>query len=186
MEGVYDNLHSHDLALVADAQTGSVRAFELLFERYQAPLLRYLTRATGDPELAADLAQETFLDAFRDLDRFADDRPFAAWLYAVAHNNLRTALRLRRLRRTVSLDRLLERAGEVFPALRRPDVAVAADERDAIQVALDRLSPALREALLLSTLWGFPSAEVGRILGITPAAARQRICRAKEAFDKHY
>ena len=48
------------------------------------------------------------------------------------------------------------------------------------------MSPKLREALLLHSLWGFPGGEVARILGVSPAAARQRICRAKEEFDRHY
>lgn len=186
MGSAYDEVHTPDRALVADARSGSVRAFELLVERYYAPMLRYLTRQTGDPELAADLTQETFLEAFRDLDRASDDRSFAAWLYSIARHNMLTATRRRGLRKLLSLDRLPSEVSAVIPALRGADVADALHERDLIQRMLDGMSPKLREALLLHSLWGFRGEEIARILGISPAAARQRVCRAKEEFDREY
>ena len=93
-----------DVALVEAAQLGSAQAFDMLVARYHGPVLRYLERQIGDVELAADLGQETFLDAYRSLDRLIGDRPFAAWLYQIARNNLRREWRTRKLRRLISLD----------------------------------------------------------------------------------
>ena len=169
-------------ALVAAAREGSVAAFALLVERHHAAILRYLARQTGDRELAADLAQETFLDAYRSLGRLGEEVSFAAWLHRIARHNLLPAWRRRRLRRFVSLDRL---RGGGEPAAASADEA-ACDERDLIQRALDGLGPALREALVLHDLQGFTGREVGAILGISPAAARQRVARARARFRERY
>ena len=185
MMGVCQAEQPADDSLVAAAQSGSARAFDLLVVRHHAAILRYLARQTGDPELAADLAQETFLDAFRSLDRLGDDRSFAVWLHRIARHNLLVARRRQRLRRLVSLDWLLARDDEP-PALHLPDGIASAHERDLIQRALDDLSPALREALLLSSVQGFTGQEIARILGVAPAAAQRRIGRAKEQFRQRY
>ena len=186
MVGVRQAEQPADDSLVAAAQSGSARAFDLLVVRHHAPILRYLARQTGDPELAADLAQETFLDAFRSLDRLGDDRSFAVWLHRIARHNLLAARRWQRLRRLASLEWLLARDETDSPALHQLDHFASSHERDLIQRALDALNPALREALLLSSVQGFNGQEVAQILGITPAAARQRIGRAKEQFRQHY
>jgi RNA polymerase sigma-70 factor (ECF subfamily) len=171
-----------DAALVRAAQCGSAAAFDLLLLRYHDPVRRYLLRQSGDPEVAADLLQETFLDAYRSLGRLADDRPFAAWLYRIARNNLRREWRARRLRRLVSLDWLRERAADTLPALRQPDASAATEARDLVQRALDGLSPKLREVLLLHHLWGFTAPEIAQILNLSPEAAARRLSRASEQF----
>jgi len=169
-------------SVAAASRAARIGAFAALVDRHYAPLLRYLTRQTGDPDLAADLVQDTFLAAYRALDQFADDGAFAAWLYGIARNRLRMEWRRRRLRRLVSLDWLAAGGETAAPALRRPDDSRPCQQRDGIQRALAALSPALREALLLHDLGGFSGEEVARILGISPAAARKRICRAEAAF----
>jgi RNA polymerase sigma-70 factor, ECF subfamily len=172
--------------LVVAARAGCDQAFTVLVERYHAQVLRYFARQTADRELAADLTQETFLHAFRRLDRLTDDRPFAAWLFRIAHNNLLHEWRRQRVRRLISLEWLCASAGEHHGALRSGDATPQSHERDLIQRTLDDLSSNLREALLLHSLCGFSGEEVAAILGISPAAARQRIARAKEQFRRQY
>jgi RNA polymerase sigma-70 factor (ECF subfamily) len=130
-----------DAALAAAARAGDAPAFARLAERHYAPVLRYLRRQTGDAELAADLAQETFLDAWRDRDRLAGDQPFAPWLFRIARHNLLAAWRWRRLHRLVSLARPLTRDEAALPALRQPDASAACCDRDALGRAFDGLSP---------------------------------------------
>lgn len=171
-----------DAALVEAAQCGLTVAFDTLIVRYHEPLRRYLLRQIGDPELAADLLQETFLDAYRSLDRLTTDHPFAAWLYQIARNNLRREWRARRLRRFVSLDWLRGRVGDATPALARADASAATEVDDLVQRALADLSPKLRETLLLHHLWGLTAPEIARALGISPEAAARRLSRANEHF----
>ena len=186
MEQVWDHARPADHELVASARAGAGDAFAVLVHRYNAPLLAYFVRFSGDPELAADLAQETFLAAFRRLDRLSEDRSFAAWLYQIARNQLRSEWRRRQLRTIVSLDWLLSRTRAPVPALGRADEAARYPVRDQVQRALDDLSPALREALLLHHLGGFRGQEVADVLGISVAAARKRIGRADAEFRRRF
>lgn len=184
MTSVYTDALLTDHSLVDAAQAGSVQAFELIVDRYQARIGAYLLRETGDYELAADLTQETFLDAFRDISRVGD-RSIAPWLYRIARNNLLHSWRQQRLRRIVSLEWLCGTGVEPM-ALCSDDETINCHERDLIQTVLATLSPALRTPLLLQSLGGLRGSEVAQVLGISPEAARQRIARAKETFRLQY
>ncbi len=168
------------------ASACDVARFATLTEHHYPSVLRYLTRQTGDPDLAADLAQETFVAAFRHMDQLRDDVSFPGWVFQIARNQFRAELRRRRLRTVVSLDWLFDRPGETDAALSRADQSANVACRDDIQRALDRLAPAPREALLLHALGGFTGVEVARILDISHEAARKRIHRAEADFREHY
>lgn len=163
-----------------------VACFATLADRHHAALLRFLRRQTGDTELAADLAQETFLAAFRCRHQLRDETAFMAWLLGIARNQLRMEWRRRRMRKLISLEWLPPGVEACLPGMRRSDATRACHERDGIQRALDAISPTLREALLLHALCGFTGGEVAGILGITPEAARKRIVRAEAEFRRHY
>jgi RNA polymerase sigma factor (sigma-70 family) len=175
-----------DTALVVAAQSGSRAAFGTLVARHYGPLLCTLTWQVGDPELAADLAQDTFVEAQRCLDRVTEDRPFRAWLYGIARNMVRRAKRARRLRRLVSLDWLHEQRGDSVQALHQADGSTAAHERALIARTLSGLSPPLREALILHRLAGYTTKEIAQILSIAPKAAEQRVTRANKLFRQRY
>lgn len=175
-----------DATLILAARGGSRAAFGSLVERHYGPLLRALTWLAGDPDLAADLTQDTFIEAQRCLVRVDEDRPFGAWLYGIARNLTRRAQRSRRVRHALSLDWLRARGGEAIPALRRGDQSDAHAERELLQQVLDDLSPLLREALLLHSLWGYTNREIARIVHISPAAAQQRITRAYTLCRQRY
>lgn len=174
-----------DHELVIEARHGTAGAYGILVDRHHPKLLRYLIRQTGDRELAADLAQEAFLTAFRDLCRLVNKDSFAAWLYGIARNHMR--MEWRRRRRVISLDWLEERTMKEVPSPRQEeDMATACHEHDLIQAVLDGLHLPLREALLLQSLGGFTAPEVAEILGISRAAAERRISRAKQQFRNRY
>jgi len=160
--------------------------FATLTERYYPHVLRFLTRQTGDPDLADDLTQETFVAAFRHRSQLRDDEAFPGWIFQIARNQFRAALRRRQVRSVISLDWLFDRPGPVDPAMQCSDQSGSVAHRDDIQRALDRLAPAPREALLLHALGGFTGAEVARILDISHEAARKRIHRAEAEFRVHY
>ena len=98
---------TNEQQLIAAAKAGCMSSFEVLVKQYYPQILCYFMRQTGDCELAADLTQETFLDAFRRLERLGDDWPMIAWLYRIARYNLLHERRRQRLRHTMSLDALL-------------------------------------------------------------------------------
>ena len=175
-----------DTTLVVAAQSGSRAAFGALVVRHYGPLLRTLTWQTGDPELASDLAQDTFMAAQRCLDRVTADRPFRAWLYGIARNMVRRTERTRRLRQLVSLDWLQEQRGDTVRSLHQDDGSAAVHERALIARTLGSLSPPLREALILHRLAGYTTREIAQILSIAPKAAEQRVTRASKLFRQHY
>jgi RNA polymerase sigma-70 factor (ECF subfamily) len=170
----------------ATAIAGDSAVFGALIDQHYAAVLRFLTRQTGDPELAADLTQACFLDAYRSRHQMASQDAFAPWLFGIARNQLRMEWRRQKVRRLVSLDWLASRAGDAIPALSRGDDTAALHDRDRIQQVLDDLGPTLREALLLHNLAGFRGAEVAGILGISADAARKRIVRAEAEFRQRY
>ena len=170
----------------APAFAGEPAVFGALVDQHYAALLRFLTRQTGDPELAADLTQASFLAAYRSRHQLACADAFVAWLFGIARNQLRMEWRRQKLRRLVSLDWISDRAGDLAPALSRADETSTLDDRDRIQQVLDGLSPSLREALLLHSLCGFRGGEVAAILDISVAAARKRIVRAEAEFRERY
>lgn len=179
-------INESDVELISAARSGSILAFEVLVDRYYLVIQQYLVRQTGDRELAADLAQETFLDAFRMIRRLPEDRPLIAWLYRIARNNLLPIQRRRRRYQFLSIEKLLRTISSTFPALHQRDIIADAHDRDVIQQTLDRLSPSLREALLLRSVCGFTGHEVSQILDVSPAAARKRISRAEQQFREQY
>lgn len=182
MADIGDEATRTDHTLVTAARGGSAEAFARLYQRHAPALLRLLTRQTGDRELAADLVQETFLDAWRSMDRLATEQSFALWLYAIARNNRRAAARRARLRRFVPLEWV--RGGTLSLMGDRADASV--EETDLQQRVLDDLSPALREVFVLSVVGGFDAGEIARVLHLTPAAVRQRLVRARGEFARRY
>jgi len=170
---------SHDALLVAGVQAGDENAFSAVVERYQGPIGRYLLRLTGDPALAEDLCQETFLRAYRALFKMNDDLALKPWLHRIVTNAAYSALRRRRSR-TIAPECL---DGAMRPAsyLERQ-----AAQRDLVQRALAQLSLDYAIPLVLSAVEGFNYREIAAILGLSAEATRKRIYRAKQQFRAAY
>lgn len=175
-----------DEQLVAAARGGEAAAWEELVRRHHSPMVRFLSAQTGDPETGADLAQQTFLDAYRRLDRLAADQPFVPWLYLIARYNFLPFWRRQRWAAHASLDGMVDRAEAVLSTRHLPDPFAAVDEREFVQEVLGGLSPLLREALLLHTLKGLTAGEIAGMLGISESAARRRVGRASADFRRRY
>lgn len=178
-----------DEALVAMAAAGEAWALEELVRRYQERIFGLAIRLTGDREDAADVLQETFLALCRHLSSFRREARFSTWLYRVATNAALMQRRGRARRPAESLEGFLPRFEEsgrhaALPAQlqtvcrieeRLDRRALAARARE----GLARLPEIYRAAFVLRDLEELPTAEVGEILGLEPAAVRQRVHRAR-------
>lgn len=153
--------------------------FASLLATYEEPISRYLYGMVADRELTRDLAQETFLSAYRALPN-GEIANLSAWLYRIATNHALMHFRRKRLLHWLPFSSL-NRSEQP----RAPVESDAVATRDAIGTALVRLEPKDRACLLLKTA-GFSSEEIGAQLGCSPAAARTRLSRARNAFRRQY
>jgi len=146
------------------------------FEAYQTPLFRYLLRLIGDEQHAADLLQDTFLQALGALSRQAPPiNPFA-WLYRIATNIAYNALRRRKRWHWLAL------SGHE----RAPGFESAIATAQIVRRCLSRLRPSEAEALLLYEWAGLTCVEIAVLTGEQASAIRMRICRARARFCKYY
>jgi RNA polymerase sigma factor (sigma-70 family) len=158
---------------------GVTDRFEHVYAAHVRAVLGYALRRTPDPEDAADVVAETFLVALRRLDEVPAEPGTRPWLYAVARRTLanqhRGHHRRHRLGERLRHDLRSGLGGTVpDPA---DDVAMTADARR----ALDALSDRDREVLELALWEGLEPREIAEVLGVSPAAARQRLSRARAA-----
>lgn len=166
-----------DQALVARARRGDAAAFEEIFERYHHRIVNYLYSLVHDRELANDLAQDSFLKAYKALPRMDDELRLAPWLYRIAGNTAFSALRRRKLIRWLPL---LNEGIETTSS----DSAVV--EADAVRRALGKLPTKYAAPLLLHSHEGLSCSEIAEIIGISPGAVKTRLFRAREAFRIAY
>jgi len=166
-----------DEALAVRARGGDAAAFGEIFERYHHRIVNYLYGLVRDRELANDLAQDSFLKAYRALPRTGDDLRLAPWLYRIAGNTAFSALRRRRLIRWLPL------LGDAI-VVESADGHVA--EAEAVQRALAQLPAKYAAPLLLHSHEGRSCGEIAAILDISPGAVKTRLFRAREAFRAVY
>ena len=177
-----------DEALAMRAAAGDASSFATLVERYQHRVYRLTCRLTNETD-AADVLQETFLQAFRSVATFRGEARFGTWLYRIATNASLMHRRSRARRPTEPLDPFLPRfdrdgrhdaTPEELTIASRADelldrAALASKARD----GLARLPDLYRDAFVLRDLEEMSTADVAGILGIEPAAVRQRVHRAR-------
>jgi RNA polymerase sigma-70 factor (ECF subfamily) len=170
--------------LVSDALGGSQPAFEQIVRRYQRPVISLIVRMTGDRAQAEDLAQETFVKAFRNLKSFDPARRLSSWLFRIAHNTTLDALR--RLKpEVVALEGLPEGDPHRDPAAPpAPDSLEQAALGAALNRALLSLRPDYRAAIALRYDQQLPFDEIGQILGVPEVTARTYVHRARKELAR--
>ncbi|HEY8087761.1 MAG TPA: RNA polymerase sigma factor [Polyangiaceae bacterium] len=167
-----------DQPLVDALRRGDSSAFDRVYVKYRPRIYGFLLRLSGRQHVAEDLFQETWLKLARHAPRLAEDTDLPAWLFTVARNawvshRRWSALDLSRL---VALDEDSPLLGKAQDAEARADASrgVARLER-----AIASLPAASREVLLLVGVEGFEQEQAAGMLGITYAALRQRLARAR-------
>jgi RNA polymerase sigma-70 factor, ECF subfamily len=161
---------------MAEYQAGSVEAFERLYAALAGDLVRHFEGLTGKSDVAADLAQDTFMEIHRSRHTYRPPLPVRPWVFGIARNVLRRHRRAawRRARR------------EVYPGdlEDRPSVAAAAPGPSGpdVEEAMNRLPPSRRRAWELHHVHGFSFGEIARLLNTSVEAARLRSSRAMSAI----
>jgi RNA polymerase sigma-70 factor (ECF subfamily) len=165
---------------VLQAQRGNDEAFTQLVELYQTPVYNLCYRMLGEPGLAEDAAQETFLRAYRNISRYDPKRPFPTWLLSIAAHYCIDQLRRRRLR-FISTDD--DQTEFELPDTEAPDPekeTIRGEERERLRDLLRSLDTIDRAAIVLRYWHDFSEAEIAQSLNLTVSAVKSRLHRARK------
>ncbi|MDH4062053.1 MAG: RNA polymerase sigma factor RpoE [Aquincola sp.] len=177
--------------LVDRAKRGDKRAFEMLVVKYQRRIQRLIARMVRDEGLVEDVAQETFIRAYRALPQFRGDSAFYTWLYRIAVNTAKKLLVERRRDPLVSESTLVsqddgDETSRVESELSdgaTPEAVLASKEIAAtVNAAIDGLSEDLRQAIVLREIEGLSYEEIADVMNCPIGTVRSRIFRAREAI----
>ncbi|WP_312589790.1 RNA polymerase sigma factor RpoE [Comamonas terrigena] len=181
-----------DLQLVERTVAGDQRAYELLVLKYQRRIERLIARMVRDTDLVQDIAQETFLRAYRALHQFRGEAQFYTWLYRIAVNTAKKAL-LDMKRNPVVTESALQTSDDEDETSRpgnepineeTPETVLAAQEiAAAVNAAMDALPEDLRQAVTLREIEGLSYEEIATVMGCPIGTVRSRIFRAREAIS---
>lgn len=145
-----------------------------LYERYAVEIARYLLKVTGDPEVAKDLVQDTFVGAIEHESQLRERSLVRSWLYRIATNHAMSYLRRRRLLAPLTLVRT-----------ERADHALLSAEADQVRRALRAIPPAHAVCIVLRER-GFSRREIAEICGVSEEAVKSRLARGESNFVAAY
>ena len=173
-----------DKALIALCTGGDAAAFEALVYRYEKKIVAAACRLSGSREEGEDLAQETFIKAWRALAGYRGQASFGAWLTAILTNLWRDRLR-RHKASQISIDEAIEgEEGSIYKQIRDdapgPEVLTeSAETNEILDRMIQALKPEFREALILRDVQGFSYEEVAVITGSNLGTVKSRINRGR-------
>jgi RNA polymerase sigma-70 factor (ECF subfamily) len=179
-----------DAQLVERAVAGDQRAFELLVIKYRRRIERLIGRMVRDVNLVEDIAQETFIRAYRALHQFRGDAQFYTWLYRIAVNTAkRFLLKLKNdpavfygaLQSNDEDDETFQRRSEPSTDETPESVLAAKEIGQAVNAALEALPDDLKQALTLREIEGLSYEEIAGLMNCPLGTVRSRIFRAREA-----
>lgn len=183
--------HSSDFSeveLIAAAKAGQQEAFTEIVERHSGTVYNLALRLTNNPQEAEDVLQETFISAFKALERFEGRSQLGTWLYRIAYNAALMRLRRRQVP-TESLDGpIATDDGDALPRQfvdwsRRPEEMLLGQElQGVLEKALQELSVSLRSVFVLRDIEGLSTAEAAQALGLTETNVKVRLHRARLAL----
>ncbi len=177
--------------LVRRAQAGDQDAFAQLVEENQNRVYSLALRMVKNPDDAADLAQESFLSAWKGLERFQGEAAFSTWLYRLTSNACLDFLRREKRRKNAGTVLYLD-SDEENGTLDLPDPTTdphrlleQQEVRDGIEAGMAALSEEHRRVLALREISGLSYAEIGDLLGLEEGTVKSRISRARLALRKN-
>lgn len=181
-----------DALLVDRVKQGDQRAFEMLVVKYQRRIERLIGRMVRDVDLVQDIAQETFIRAYRAIPQFRGESAFYTWLYRIAVNTAKKAL-VDMKRDPVITEAAFATRDEDGEETSRsehepinhetPEALLATKEiGEAVNSAIDALSEDLRQAIMLREIEGLSYEEIASAMDCPIGTVRSRIFRARESI----
>ena len=181
-----------DAPLIARVKAGDVKAFEMLVVKYQRRIERLIGRMVRDVDLVPDIAQETFIRAYRAIPQFRGESAFYTWLYRIAVNTAKKALMELKRDPLITESALASRDDDDDTGSRvennlsdgeTPDAVLASKQiAAAVNFAIEALSDDLRQAITLREIEGLSYEEIAELMSCPIGTVRSRIFRAREAI----
>lgn len=181
-----------DAALVERVQRGDQKAFEMLVVKYQRRIERLIARMVRDVDLVEDIAQETFIRAYRALPNFRGESAFYTWLYRIAVNTAKKAM-IGLKRDPLLTESAMASSGDDNEDSSRvendlsdgetPESVLASRQiAQTVNAAIESLSEDLRQAITLREIEGLSYEEISEMMNCPIGTVRSRIFRAREAI----
>jgi RNA polymerase sigma-70 factor, ECF subfamily len=172
-----------DSAAAEEARKGNQHAFRVLVERHSKPVFRLAFRMTGNEQDAEDVVQETFLRAYKQLQRFDGRAAFGTWLYRICANCSLDLIRARKSRKEQQTSLADERAGQWLERIATSDpsperLTQSGQISALIEPALKTLTETERTAFVLRHYEGCDIEEIARTMGVRANAAKHSVFRA--------
>lgn len=178
-----------EIDLIKKAAKGDPDAFESLMLQYQTPVYHLCFRIVGNAEDAADMTQETFLKAWKNLESFHMESSLSTWLYRLANNCCLDLLRSKKRKPTISIVREDEEGEEqaydpADPSPQPDELLIQKEERQLLQDALQSLDPQQRAILTLRVVNDMSYEDISQVLQIKEGTVKSRLARARENLRK--
>lgn len=186
-----------DESLLKEYLHGKQGSFELLVRRHARELHQFVMRFTGDSVAAEDIVQDSFLQVHHSAQSFDPGRRFKPWLFTIAANKARDALRRRTRRREVPFDATIQ-GGDGESTSRfldllatedaeTPDEELQADEnRQVVRQIIESMPENLSEVLILGYYHRLPYKDIAEIVGVPLGTVKSRLHAAVAAFGERY
>jgi RNA polymerase sigma-70 factor (ECF subfamily) len=181
---------STDQELMSMVLKKNTRAFKLLYSRYEMRIYNFILRYTGSREIAQDLLQETFTRVWFAAHSFNHESGnFKGWLYAIALNITRSEMSKKRYAyHYLEVSEISHQDEPAAPSMEEPDIEMErADLKNAVTQALDKLSPLLREIIILKHYQQLKFSEIDEMTktpeGTLKARFHRAIAQLKELLD---
>ena len=180
-------MKNDDAQLIQRVLDGDDTAFSVLVRKYQKPVHALVWRKIGDFHIAEDITQDTFLKAYQRLSTLKEPQRFASWLYVIAANHCSTWLRKKRLW-TQSLENTssaqLEKATYSGYVIAENEQTTAEAQREIVKKLLAKLQESERTVITLYYLGGMTHEEISEFLGVSVAAIKNRLYRARNRLKR--
>ena len=182
------NQRDIDLLLIKRSKEGDLRAFDLLIIKYQAKIIALAKRWVVDIHIAEDVAQETFIKAFKSLHSFREDSAFYTWLYRIGTNTAKNYVisKNRKKENTESELKNEEEYASIEPITEETpeDILLANSLKEVINKALTDLPEEIRTAISLREFEGLSYDEIAKVLSCPVGTVRSRIFRGREELNE--
>jgi len=168
-------------------QNNTIKAYELLVQKYKNPLINYVYRFLGDYEACVDIVQETMIKVYRNKDSYKSIAKFSTWIYTIAGNLARTEYQRRKRRNIFSINSMKEddETFDIPDDSMRPDIITDSGiKNEIIQKALLKVSKSYREMVILRDIQELSYEEIAEVTGIAVGTVKSRINRGRAQLQK--